>query len=115
MKPVIALLSICALGYAVDHWQELNSHRAPESANVHRLIIYGTKSCSPCIQLEKELNAQHIPFQKRDLADGSDSHELSEKLARIGKMGGSVPIPVADIDGVIVVGASIQEITRRMH
>jgi len=115
MKSLFVILAICTLGYAVDHWQELsNRHRVPV-VDPHGLIIYGTKSCGACVQLEHELDKRSIPYQKKDLADEANFHELTEKLVGVGKMGGSIAIPVAEIDGVLYQGTNINEVTKRLR
>jgi hypothetical protein len=116
MKPLIVLLAICSVGYVVDHWQELtNRHQMMSVAEPRGLIIYGNKSSGACVLLEGELNKRGIAHQRKDLGNEANSHELTEKLARVGKMGGSIAIPVAEIDGVLIEGVSIEQITKRLH
>jgi glutaredoxin len=116
MKPLIVILAICSLGYAADHWQELaNRHREMPVTDPHGLTIYGTKSCGPCIQLQRELEKRGIPYQKKDLDDQANFHELTDKLVRVGKMGGSIAIPVAEIDGVLYQGATIGQVTKKLR
>jgi hypothetical protein len=116
MKPLIVLLAVCALGYGFDHWQALaERHGTVASNNSHELIIYGAKSSSACVQLEGELKKLGIPFENRDLSRSGVAQELNEKLARVGKMGGSVPMPVAEVDGVLVEGATVADISHRLR
>src|SRR5262249_9711244 len=115
MKPLIVLLAICTLGYVADHWQELTQrHGAVATPGAHGLIVYGTKTCPVCVRLETELDKQGIPYQKRDLSNEADVRELTDKLMRVGRMGGRIGIPVAEVDGVLMEGASLAQITKRM-
>lgn len=115
MKPLIVILAICTLGYVADHWQQLTGQRTVfATAGDPRLIIYGSKSCPACVRLEGALTRQGIAFQNRDLGDEANSRELGEKLARLGRPGGQIAIPVAEIDGVLIIGASLDQITKRM-
>ena len=116
MKSLIVLLAICTLGYGIDHWQELSTHRrATADSESQGLIIYGSKFYPACVQLENELNKRGIPYQKRDVSDEASFHELGDKMARVGKMGGRIAIPVAEINGVLFEGATIETISRKIH
>ena len=115
MKMAPFLLAVFVVGYAVNHWQELRSGHFQAPAAAPRLIIYGIKSEGAFVKLEGELNERNVPYQKRDLNDDASVRELTEKRARIGKLGGEPKLPAADIDGVLVEGATFPEIMRRMH
>ena len=115
MKPLIVIIAICTLGYVFDHWEALAERYGTVSTNSHELIIYGNKASPVCIRLEGELKKRGIPFEKRDLGNPSASRELTEKMARVGKMGGNVQVPVAEVDGIIVEGASMEDISRRLR
>jgi hypothetical protein len=115
MKPLVAIVAICAAGYALDHWQQL-SHRNPAPVEIpHGLTIYGTKSSEPCVQLQHELDKRGIPYNRKDVADQANFHDLTERFARVGKMGGSFAIPVAEIDGVLYENATIYQVTKKLH
>ena len=115
MKQLIVILAICTLGYVFDHWQALAERHGVVSTNSHELIVYGNKSSSASVQLEYELKKLGIPFENRDLSNPSASRELTEKLVRVGKTSSNVPLPVAEIDGVLVEGVSVEEIAHRLH
>jgi len=116
MKPLIVILAICTLGYVVDHWQDLKErHTLVATADSHGLILYTSKALPACVRLEAELKKRGIAFQIRDVGDEANSRKLTEDLARVGKMGGSIPMPVAEIDGVLIEGATVREIERRMR
>jgi len=115
MKPLIVIIAICTLGYVFDHWQALAERHGVVSTNSRELIIYGTKSSPACVQLEGALKKLGIPFEKRDLSNQSASAELTDKFARVGKIRSSAPLPVAEIDGVLVESATVEEIARRLH
>jgi len=115
MKPLLVILAICAAGYVTDHWQQLTvPHSSSATSAAHVLIIYGSKTCPACVRLEGALHQQGISYQKCDLAEDANFRELIGKLARVGKMGGRIAIPVAEVDGVLVEGASIEQITKRL-
>ncbi|MEP6671066.1 MAG: hypothetical protein ABJF10_18040 [Chthoniobacter sp.] len=84
-------------------------------ADTHGLIIYSSKALPACVRLEAELKKRGIAFQIRDMGKEANSRKLTEDPARVGKMGGSIPMSVAEIDGVLVDGATIKEIERRMR
>jgi hypothetical protein len=122
MKPLLTVLVICMLGYMVDHWRDLAARyhgmipaAAASSVEAHGLIIYGSKSSGACIQLEHELDKRHIAYEKKDLGSESNRTELQDKLLRIGKNGGNIAIPVAEIDGALYESVTIGEITKRVH
>ena len=116
MKSLIVLLAICALGYSIDHWQRLtNRFQSTAGPETHVVIVYGTKSSAAYVHLEGELEKRGIAYEKRDLTKDENLHELTDKRARLGKMGGNVAIPVAEIDGVLVEGATIEDVSRRLH
>ena len=122
MKPFLTVFMICALGYVVDHWRQLSVRyhsiipaAALSTADAPALTIYGSKSSGACIQLEHELDKRHIAYQKKDLGSDANRTELQDKLLRIGKNGGNIAIPVAEIDGALYEAATINEITRRVH
>jgi hypothetical protein len=115
MRPAIVLLSICAIGYAADHWQDLSGRHNADAQPQHQLIIYGAKSSGPYIQLQYQLMKNDIVFQKRDVTDESTARELTEKMVRIGRVNTNFRYPVADVDGVMVEGATVRDITRHLH
>jgi len=114
MRPAIALLSICAIGYAADHWQDLSRHTAGAQPT-HQVTIYGAKSSGPFIQLQYQLMKVDIAFEKRDVTEEANARELTEKMARIGHMNTNYRYPVADVDGIMVEGATVHDISRRIH
>lgn len=99
----------------MDHWDELQGRAPVMPVTDNSLVIYGTKTFGPCVQLEGELTRGGISFEKRDLSKDDDMRELTEKLARVGKMSGHFSMPVAEVNGVLVEGASMGEITRRLR
>jgi glutaredoxin len=122
MKPFLTVLIICALGYVADHWRELALRYhgiAPASvvasAETPGLVIYGSKSCGACVQLEHELDKRHIAYEKKDLGNDTIRTELQDKLLRIGKNGGTIAIPVVEIDGALYEGATINQVAKRLH
>lgn len=115
MRPAIVLLSICAIGYAADHWQDLSGRHTAGAQPTHEVIIYGAKSSGPYVQLQYQLMKNDVVFQKRDVNDEANARELTEKMARIGHMNTNYRYPVADVDGVMVEGATVRDISRHMR
>jgi glutaredoxin len=69
------------------------------------VIIYGASWCGPCHQAADYLKSKRIPYVLKDIESTPGAQaEMSEKLARIGRRGGS--IPVIDVRGQILVGFS---------
>jgi glutaredoxin len=115
MKPLIVILAVCMLGYVANHWRQIKEQRTLfVTAEAPRLVIYGSKSYPACVRLESQLAKQGIAFQKRDLDDEATSRELAGKLARLGQPGGHIAMPVAEVDGVLIFGASFEQITKRL-
>jgi glutaredoxin len=90
-------------------------HGTPSGAEPHVLIIYGTKSSAAYVYLEGELDKRGIAYEKRDLTKDENLRELTDKRARVGKIGGNIALPVAEIDGVLVEGATVEDVAHRMH
>lgn len=68
-------------------------------------IIYGASWCGPCHQAEALLKSLGVKVTKKDIEENpSASTEMREKLARVHRQGGS--IPVIDVMGQILVGFS---------
>lgn len=73
---------------------------APASPGV---IIYGADWCGPCHQLQAYLKSKGVPFVEKDIdKDPGAASEMRQKLAKIGRAAGS--IPVIDVHGRILVG-----------
>ena len=116
MKFAFVLLAIAALGYALNHRQELGfSQDVSPMTGASRLIVYGKKSSPASLQLEAGLDRALIPYEKRDMDDPASASELTEKRVRLGKVGGQPVLPVADVDGVLIENASLPVILRRRH
>lgn len=68
-------------------------------------IIYGASWCGPCHQAEALLKSLGVQVTKKDIEESSAAaREMQEKLRRIHRQGGS--IPVIDVMGQIFVGFS---------
>jgi hypothetical protein len=113
MRTAIVLLSICAIGYAADHWQDLSGRHITDAPPKHQITIYGAKSSGPFVQLQYQLMRDDVVFQKRDVTEPASARELTEKMARIGHVNTNYRYPVADVDGVMLEGATEHDIVRR--
>ena len=77
--------------------------QAPEGAVT--AIIYGASWCNPCHQAQKLLESLGVKVTKKDIeASDAAEREMQEKLRRVHRQGGS--IPVIDVMGEIFVGYS---------
>ena len=69
------------------------------------VIIYGASWCGPCHQAADYLKSKRVPYVMKDVEETPGAAaEMREKLARVGRHGGS--IPVIDVRGQILVGFS---------
>ncbi len=69
------------------------------------VIIYGASWCGPCHQAADYLKSKGVPYVLKDVEQmPGAAAEMQQKLARIGRHGGS--IPVIDVHGQILVGFS---------
>lgn len=81
-----------------------SSASALAAANV-KAIIYGASWCGPCHQAEALLRSLGVNVTKLDIeSNPAAATEMEEKLRRVHKSGGS--IPVIDVMGQIFVGFS---------
>ncbi|MDD4956393.1 MAG: glutaredoxin domain-containing protein [Candidatus Omnitrophica bacterium] len=60
--------------------------------------IYSTPTCPYCIRLKDFLKSNNVEFENIDVS--ADQAKAKEMVERSGQMG----VPVADIDGEIIVG-----------
>jgi glutaredoxin len=68
-------------------------------------IVYGAEWCGPCHQAEALLKSLGVKVTKKDIEENpSAGAEMREKLKRVHRQGGS--IPVIDVMGQILVGFS---------
>lgn len=68
-------------------------------------IVYGAAWCGPCHQAEAMLKSLGVKVTKKDIEENpSAGAEMREKLQRVHRQGGS--IPVIDVMGQILVGFS---------
>ncbi len=67
------------------------------------VIIYGAAWCGPCHQAQDFLKARGVPVVYHDIeAEPEAQREMSTKLSRAGRRGGT--IPVIDVAGRILIG-----------
>jgi glutaredoxin len=77
------------------------------------VIIYGASWCGPCHQAADYLKSKGIPYVLKDVEETPGAAaEMREKLARVGRHGGS--IPVIDVRGQIIVGFSPAALDRAL-
>lgn len=68
--------------------------------------IFSTKACPYCVTLKAFLTEHHFKFEDTDVL--ADQNSLQEMVKKSGQWG----VPVAEINGEIVVGFNREKITR---
>ena len=63
-----------------------------------KITVYSTPTCPYCKQLKEYLESKKIAFTAIDVAENAD--KAQEMIDKSGQMG----VPVADIDGKIIIG-----------
>ena len=71
-----------------------------------KVIVYSTSACPYCHMLKDYLKERGIAFDDVDVS--SDQKMAEEMIRKSGQMG----VPVADIDGEIIVGFNKAEVNR---
>ncbi|MBW2976450.1 glutathione S-transferase N-terminal domain-containing protein [Candidatus Woesearchaeota archaeon] len=73
-----------------------------------KVKVYSTKFCPWCIKLRDYLKEKNIKFEEIDI--GADQKAAEEMIEKSGQMG----VPVADINGKIIVGFDKEEIEKAL-
>jgi glutaredoxin len=77
------------------------------------VIIYGAAWCHPCHDAAAYLKSKGIPYVMKDIEENPAARaEMAEKLDKVGRRGGS--IPVIDVQGEILVGYSRSALERAL-
>ena len=69
-----------------------------------KVVIYTTPSCTYCVMAKKFFKENKVDFEEVDVA--ANQSKTEEMIKKSGQMG----VPVADIDGQIVVGFDKEKI-----
>ena len=72
----------------------------------HNITIYSTQTCPYCVQLKNYLKDQG--FKYKDIDVSKDEEKAEEMIEKSGQMG----VPVADIDGEIIIGFNKEKIKK---
>lgn len=72
----------------------------------HSITIYSTPVCPYCVQLKGYLKEHG--FKYKDIDVSKDHEKAREMIEKSGQMG----VPVADIDGSIIVGFNKEKIKK---
>ena len=75
----------------------------------HSITIYSTQTCPYCVQLKNYLKEQGFKYQDIDVS--KDQKKAEEMIEKSGQMG----VPVADIDGQIIVGFNKEKIKKILN
>lgn len=73
---------------------------------MHAVTVYSTPTCPYCIRLKSYLEQRGVSFTNIDVSD--DKTGLDKMVSISGQMG----VPVADIDGKVVVGFDKEKIDK---
>lgn len=68
--------------------------------------VYSTETCPYCVTLKSYLDEHNIAYQEIDV--GKDQQAAQEMIDKTGQMG----VPVADIDGEIIIGFDKERINQ---
>lgn len=74
-----------------------------------KVIVYSTQFCPYCVTLKNFLKNKGVEFEDIDVTQNKEAaREMIEKSGQSG-------VPVADIDGQIVVGFDREKITKLLN
>ncbi len=74
-----------------------------------KVKVYSTKFCPYCVTLKQFLKKNDIDFEDIDVSEDQKAQE--EMIEKSGQMG----VPVADIDGEIVIGFDRDKISKLLN
>jgi len=74
-----------------------------------KIKVFSTSSCPYCVTLKEYLKEHNIEFEDIDVSQ--DSAAQKEMIEKSGQMG----VPVADINGEIVVGFDKEKISKLLN
>lgn len=81
----------------------------PNAAARPAVIVYGASWCGPCHEAQAYLKRKGIAYVYKDIEqDSAAGREMQQKLEKVGRRGGS--IPVLDVRGKILVGFSARQV-----
>lgn len=72
----------------------------------HKIMVYSTTTCPYCVQLKNYLTEQGFKYTEYNVQ--KDHKKAEEMIEKSGQMG----VPVADIDGQIIVGFNKEKIKK---
>lgn len=75
----------------------------------HSITIYSTPTCPYCVQLKNYLKDHG--FKYTDIDVSKDQKKAEEMIEKSGQMG----VPVADIDGQIVIGFNKEKVKKVLN
>ena len=78
-------------------------------AKEHKITIYSTQTCPYCVMLKDYLKEKG--FKYTDIDVSKDHKKAEEMIEKSGQMG----VPVADIDGEIVIGFNKEKVKKILN
>ena len=79
------------------------------TAKEHNITIYSTPTCPYCVMLKDYLKEHG--FKYTDIDVSKDQKKAEEMIDKSGQMG----VPVADIDGQIIIGFNKEKVKKILH
>ena len=74
-----------------------------------KIKIYSTPACPACVRLKEYLKEKNIEFENIDVSTNKEAAE--EMVEKSGQMG----VPVAEIDGKIIIGFDREKINKALN
>jgi glutaredoxin len=79
-----------------------------------KMIIYGSMQCVHCHQLRRQLDAQGIEYEFRDVDESDVFFQILQNKLKEINFKGYVRYPVIDIEGEILVNPEFEEVVQRL-
>jgi glutaredoxin 3 len=74
-----------------------------------KVKVYSTKFCPYCVTLKQFLEKHNVEFEEIDVSENKEAQE--EMIEKSGQMG----VPVAEIDGEIIIGFDRGKISKLLN
>lgn len=85
---------------------KINTPKINTLKNMPKVVVYSTQTCSWCFKLKDWLKEHKIKFEDVDVSHNREKAE--EMVRKSGQMG----VPVAEIDGEIIIGFNEEKLRK---
>ena len=113
MLVVFSFLIMLTLFLSSTYYEDNSASPGKSSDQKNIVLVYGTESCGLTQAFIGKLKKEKINYKLIDIDNDDNSNEMWQKLFKIHPNGGSVTLPVVDVNGQIITGAN--EITAEMR